>query len=186
MSLHLLLCWNCCEDNYSRFIWIVINNHPWELIDDMQMSILYNRKHWHSFSHSLHFVSDAKGDWRPTCPPQWVIFKPGFRLPIFNSVYLGLVLVHIDSPYLTIMSWITIPRDEYYSHGFFYLVIILLIILPSCLMTGCNIVKGISYFSLLGVKRYMCSTTWLQNMYCKILFKIQGRVVQIRVKITQG
>ena len=29
--------------------------HPWELINDMQMSI-YNRKHWHALSHSLHFV----------------------------------------------------------------------------------------------------------------------------------
>ena len=44
--------------------------HPWELIDDMQMGILYNRKHWHSLSHSLHFVSDEKGNWRPTRPPR--------------------------------------------------------------------------------------------------------------------
>ena len=29
--------------------------HPWGLINDIQMSI-YNRKHWHAFSHSLHFV----------------------------------------------------------------------------------------------------------------------------------
>ena len=29
--------------------------HPWGLINDMQMSI-YNRKHWHALSHSLHFV----------------------------------------------------------------------------------------------------------------------------------
>ena len=31
------------------------NYHPWGLINDMQMSI-YNRKHWHALSHSLHFV----------------------------------------------------------------------------------------------------------------------------------
>ena len=150
----------------------------------MQMSILYNRKRWHSLSHSLHFESDAKGDWRPTCAPQWVIFKPGFRLPIFNSVYLGLVPVHIDSPYLTIMSWITIPREEYYILMDFF-TWWSFCLLPSCLnLTGCNIVRGISHFSLLGVKRYMCSTSWLQNTYCKILIKIQGGVVQIRVKIT--
>ena len=29
--------------------------HPWGLINDMQMSI-YNRKHWHVLSRSLHFV----------------------------------------------------------------------------------------------------------------------------------
>ena len=30
----------------------------------MQMSV-YNRKHWHTLSHSLHFVGH-EGDWRPT------------------------------------------------------------------------------------------------------------------------
>ena len=35
--------------------------------------------------------------------------------PLFNSVCLGLFPGHIDSPYLVIMSWITIPRDEYYT-----------------------------------------------------------------------
>ena len=44
--------------------------HPWGLINDMQMSI-YNRKHWHALSHSLHFVRH-EGDWWPTRPPQRV------------------------------------------------------------------------------------------------------------------
>ena len=84
--------------------------HPWELINDMQMS-KYNRKHWHALPHSLHFVR------HPRSPAS----KLGSRLPIFNSVCLGLVPGQIDSPYLIIMSWITIPRDEYYtmqSNGF--------------------------------------------------------------------
>ena len=43
--------------------------------------------------------------------------KWGSRLPIhvFNSVCLGLVPGQMDSPYLIIMPWITIPRDEYYT-----------------------------------------------------------------------
>ena len=43
--------------------------------------------------------------------------KSGSRLPIhvFNSVCLGLVPGQMDSPYLIIMPWITIPRDEYYT-----------------------------------------------------------------------
>ena len=104
LSPHLLLCCNCCEEYVLFTFHLNCKYHPWELIDDMQMSILYKRKHWHSLSHSLHFVSDMKGDWQPTRPPQQGIIKPCSRLPIFNSVYLGLVPGHIDSPYLIIMS----------------------------------------------------------------------------------
>jgi len=57
-------------------------------------------------------------------------------------------------------SWILLLGDHFaYSHLVWWQAAILL--------------RGISYFSLLGVKTYMCSTSWLQNMYCKILFKIQ-------------
>ena len=67
---------------------------------------IYNRKHWHALSHSLHFVRH---------PPSQAS-KSGSGLPsIFNSVCLGLVQGQIDSPYLTMMSWITIPKDEYYT-----------------------------------------------------------------------
>ena len=41
-------------DSYSRFICIV-NTDPWGLSNDMQMSI-FNRKHCHASSHSIHFV----------------------------------------------------------------------------------------------------------------------------------
>ena len=76
---------------------------------------IYNRKHRRVLSHSLHF-DRHKGDWWPTRPPQRVS-RSGSRLPIhvFNSVCLGLVPGQIDSPYLIIMPWITIPRDEYYT-----------------------------------------------------------------------
>ena len=55
----------------------------------------------------IHFtLSDTKGDWRPIRPPNRV------------SRVLGLVSGQIDSPYLFIMSLITIPRDEYHTaHG---------------------------------------------------------------------
>ena len=135
------------------------------------MSILYTRKHWHSLSHSLHFVGDMEGNYRPTHPFQRVIFKPGSRLPIFNSVYLGTVPGHIDSPYLIIMSWITIPRDEYYTHGFFYLVIILLI--PILFDDRLQYCKGNQLLLTFRGETDTCSTRWLQNVYCKILFKIQ-------------
>ena len=86
--------------------------HPWGLINDMQISI-YNRKHWHAFAHSLHFVRH-EGDWPTNLPSP--ASKSGSRLPSpFNSVCLALVPRQIDSPYLIIMSWITIPRDEYYA-----------------------------------------------------------------------
>ena len=48
-------------------------------------------------------------------PPSFPASKSGARLPIFNSVCLGLVPGQIDFPYLIIMSSITIPRDEYYA-----------------------------------------------------------------------
>ena len=85
--------------------------HPWGLINDMQISI-YNRKHWHALSHSLHFVRHEGLATHPPSPTS----KSGSRLPsIFNSVCLGLVPDQIDSPYLIIISWITIPWDEYYA-----------------------------------------------------------------------
>ena len=88
--------------------------YPWGLINDMQLSI-YNRKHWHALSHSLHFV---RHEGRLATHPPSPASKSGSRLPIFNSVCLGLVPVQIDSPYLVIMSLITIPRNDYYtSHG---------------------------------------------------------------------
>ena len=96
----------------SRSIWIV-NIIPGDIINDMQVSI-YNMKHWHELSHSLHFVRH-EGD-LATHPPS-PASKSGSRLPIhvINSACLGLAPVEIDSSYLLIMSWITIPRDEYYT-----------------------------------------------------------------------
>ena len=86
--------------------------HSWRLINDMQMSI-YNRKQWHALPHSLHFVRPEGG--LATDPPSPAI-KSGSRLSIFDSVCLGLVPGQIvDSPCLIITSWITIPRDEYYT-----------------------------------------------------------------------
>ena len=70
--------------------------HPWGLINDMQISI-YNRKHWHAFSHSLHFVRHEGLATHPPSPTS----KSGSRLPsIFTSVCLGLVSDQIDSPYV--------------------------------------------------------------------------------------
>ena len=60
-----------------------------------------------TLSHLLHFARH-EGDWRPTRPPQRVSRAP-------DSVCLGLVPGQIDFPYLIIMPWITIPRDEYYT-----------------------------------------------------------------------
>ena len=85
--------------------------HPWGLINHMQMSI-YNRKHWHALTHSLHFV---RHEGRLATHPPSQASKSGSRLPIFNSVCLGLVAGQIDFPYLIVMSRITIPRDEYYT-----------------------------------------------------------------------
>ena len=72
------------------------------------------RKLWHALSHSLHFV---RHEGRLATHPPSPASKSGSRLPIrvFNSVCLGPVPGEIDSPYLIIMSWITIPRDEYYT-----------------------------------------------------------------------
>ena len=66
--------------------------HPWGLINDMQMSI-YNRKHWHALSHSLHFVRH-EGDWRPTRPPQRVSRVPDYLVYSIQSV-LGLFQVRL-------------------------------------------------------------------------------------------
>ena len=77
------------------------NLNPLGLINDMQMS-LYNGKHWHALSHSLHFVRQ-EGRLAATHLPS-PARKSGSRLPIhvFNSVCLGLVPGQIDSPYLNI------------------------------------------------------------------------------------
>ena len=61
--------------------------YPWGLINDMQLSI-HNRKHWHALSHSLHFV---RHEGRLATHPPSPASKSGSRLPIFNSVCLGLV-----------------------------------------------------------------------------------------------
>ena len=58
----------------------------------MQMSI-YNRKHWHALSHSLHFVRH-EGDWRPTRPPQRVSRVPDYLVYSIQSV-LGLFQVRL-------------------------------------------------------------------------------------------
>ena len=69
-------------------------------------------KHWHALSHSFHFV---RQEGRLATHPPFPASKSGSRLPIFESVYLGLFPVQIDAPYLFIMASITIPRDEYYT-----------------------------------------------------------------------
>ena len=74
--------------------------HPGGLIDDMQMRI-YNRKHYHALSHSLHCV---RQEGRLTTHPPSRASKSGSSLPTFNSVCLGLVPGQIDFPYLIIMS----------------------------------------------------------------------------------
>ena len=75
--------------------------HPWGLINDMQMSI-YNRKHWHALSHSLHFVRH-EGDWRPTRPPQRVSRVPDYLFMYSIQSVLGLSQVRL------------IPRIPYYN-----------------------------------------------------------------------
>ena len=81
--------------------------HPWGLINDMQMSI-YNRKHWHALFHSLHFVQHEE---RLSAHPPSPASKSGSRLPIFNSVCLGLVPGQNDFSYLIEKSWITIAQE---------------------------------------------------------------------------
>ena len=68
-----------------------------------------------ALSHSLHFV---RHEGRLATHTSSQSSKSGSRLPNFNSVCPGLVSGQIDSPYLFIMSLITIPRDEYHTaHG---------------------------------------------------------------------
>ena len=62
--------------------------HPWGLINDMQMSI-YNRKHWHALSHSLHFVRHEE-DWRPTRPSWRVSRVPDYLFMYSIQSVLGL------------------------------------------------------------------------------------------------
>ena len=50
--------------------------HPWGLINHMQMSI-YNRKHWHALSHSLHFVGH---EGRLATHPPFPASKVGFQI----------------------------------------------------------------------------------------------------------
>ena len=51
--------------------------------------------------------------WQPTFTPDWVSWAWSFRL--LSSPGLGLVPGQGDSPYLTIISLITIPRVEFYT-----------------------------------------------------------------------
>ena len=74
---------------------------PWGLINDMQISI-YNRKHWHALSNSLHFVRH-EGDWRPTHPPQRVSRVPDYLFMYSIQSVLGLSQVRL------------IPRIPYYN-----------------------------------------------------------------------
>ena len=62
--------------------------------------------------HSRHCV---RQEGRLPTHPRSRASNSGSTLPTFNSVCLGLVPGQIDSPYLIILSWITIPRDEYYT-----------------------------------------------------------------------
>ena len=67
--------------------------HPWELINNMQMSIYY-RKDWHALPHSLHFV---RHEGRLATHPPSPASKSGSRLPIdvlIQSV-LGLFQVRL-------------------------------------------------------------------------------------------
>ena len=63
----------------------------------MQMSI-YNRKHWNTLSHSLHFVGHA-GDWRPTRtftrPPLRVSRVPDYLFMYSIQSVLGLSQVRL-------------------------------------------------------------------------------------------
>ena len=73
-------------------------HHPWRFINDIQMSI-YNMKHWHVLSLSLHFV---RHEGRLATHPRSPASKSGSKLPIhvFYSACLGPVPGQIDSPYL--------------------------------------------------------------------------------------
>ena len=94
----------------------VVAHWTWPSRDSVQAPCMksrqiYYRKHWHALSHSLHCV---RQEGRLATHPPFRASKSGSRLPTFNLVCLGLVPGQIDSPYLIIMSWITIPRDEYH------------------------------------------------------------------------
>ena len=67
--------------------------HQGRINYDMQMSI-YNRKHWHALSHSLHFVRH-EGDWRPTHPPQRVSRVPDYLFMYSIQSVLGLSQVRL-------------------------------------------------------------------------------------------
>ena len=73
-------------------------HHPWRFINDIQMS-LYNMKHWHVLSLSLHFV---RHEGRLATHPRSPASKSRSKLPIhvFYSACLGPVPGQIDSPYL--------------------------------------------------------------------------------------
>ena len=67
--------------------------HPWGLINDMQMSIITGNT---GMLFPIHFtLSDKKGDWPPSRPPQRVSRVPDYLL--LNSVCLELVPGQIDS-----------------------------------------------------------------------------------------
>ena len=68
-----------------------------------------------ALSHSLHFV---RHEGRLATHTSSQSSKSGSTLPNFNSFCPGLVSGQIDSPYLFIMSLLTIPRDKYHTaHG---------------------------------------------------------------------
>lgn len=107
-------------------------------INDMHKSI-YNRKHWHSLSHSFHFFSDTKSDWQPTHPSQRVSCI-GSRLPIFNSVH---VVRACPRSY-----WFPVPYYNVLNNNTYTQWRILNYLMDSftwwsfclfCLMAGCNI-----------------------------------------------
>ena len=66
--------------------------HPWRLINDMQMSI-YNRKHWHALSHSLHFVrheGSLATIGRTRLTRSMAANEPGFYIPAAELVALAI------------------------------------------------------------------------------------------------
>ena len=120
----------------------------------MQLS-MYNTKDWHALSPSLHFVRH-EGLLATHSPSP--ASKSGSRLPIFNSVCLGLVPVQIDSPYLIIMSWITISRDEYYIFltCYFWRFFVCFVISYASIGSFCSIIY--INFCLITVKGFFITT----------------------------
>ena len=55
---------------------------------------IYDRKHWHVLSHSLHFIRH-EGDWRPTRPPQRVSWVPDYLFMYSVQSVLGLSQVRL-------------------------------------------------------------------------------------------